>query len=322
MLKIWTEQQEHNERVQGIVCQSSQEWVVTFILGLISECDELLRAMQWKQHRKPYGTDLTRSDKRNIAEELADVTKYVLCLWQQFGFDLADFLSFVDAKGELVAQLLRQEFEEPPPGTPILITDLDGTIANFRQGFIQWALDHDWLLGAPTVDHGTLQMDVELGVSYPQYHAWKRQFESSGGYYHLPAFADGISMIRAAQQLGAYIIAVTARPPDLKRVWYDTWWWLKKMEIQPNQLLFHDSERVLVLSQYIKEELAHPVLVLEDDPSLVTRIAPICPVVCRSASYNEFVRGMDNVIWTDNFDSVDILGLLGLEEILLIELEE
>jgi len=305
MDQLWDRQAAYNSQVKAI--KPNQDWLSIYVLGLLSECDELLNETQWKQHRKP-----TLSSRPvelvNVALELADITKYVISLWQQFGFSVNDMLHYTTTKSAIVEQRLKQEFENLQPGQPVLVVDLDGTVANFVAGIFKH-FSHQGLNEIKSWDKvSSLALDIELALSYVEYQTQRHIFEASGGYGVLPSFEDGVALMQRARLQGAYIVVVTARPKSFKRIWYDTWLWLEHWNIVPDQLLILDDyDRINWIQDYLN--LGHPVVLLEDNPSIVARIKGLCPVVVRAHGYNTNTEGLPNVIRTDNFGSVDLEAL-------------
>jgi NTP pyrophosphatase (non-canonical NTP hydrolase) len=302
---IWDGQLAYNDRVKELV--KEKDWVTNYVLGLHSETDELLREIDWKHHRKPDA--FPRSpNQENVAMELADITKYALCLWQHFNFSMEEMLYFVQVKNEIMAQRLNQEFLPPPEGVPVLITDLDGTLADFRTALVDNMKKLGCLPNARTDTRETMSIDTDLGITYPAYLENKRFFEEHGGYRNLPAYEDGLELVRQASEAGVYVVAVTARPTALKRVWYDTWMWLRENGLRPDQLLMGENERVLVVNKLAKRS-GCPVVLLEDDPVLAQRASSFCHVVLRAHPYNVGLEGKEWITRTKDFTSLSLQNL-------------
>jgi ligand-binding SRPBCC domain-containing protein len=266
-----------------------EDWAINFILGLVSESDELLRELHWRHHRR-VGADDRTINWDNVAQELADITKYVICLWQEFGFTPEQMMHYVQLKSEVMLQRLKQEFALAlPEGSQVLIYDLDGTLADFRLGLGQWLVQEGILPSETTDREKSLMMDVDLGIPYDVYWEAKRKFETQGGYRSLPEIPDGVSLVQAAQQAGIYTICTTARPTNLKRVWYDTWAWLADHHLKPDQLLLLEFDRVLAGTKL--EEGECQVCLLEDNPEIALRAAQRINVLLMPHRYNQHLLG-------------------------------
>ena len=128
--EVWEAQVRYNSAIRAEKPDETYEdWMEKYILGVQSELSEVLDELNWKIHRQ--GKPI---HKINLGRELADVTKYVLSLWEVSGFDESDMLTLVDAKTEEMFTIWRQETATLVQGKKIIIADIDVTIADFRKG--------------------------------------------------------------------------------------------------------------------------------------------------------------------------------------------
>jgi hypothetical protein len=300
---VWEKQRQYNFTVRREVI--GNDWLSTYVLGLISECDELLAEAQWKAHRSPTVRAATMFDTHNVALELSDVTKYIFTLWDWFGFTEEDMLQYVDLKTDMVERRFRMERSKPEPGQLVIVTDLDGSIANFVAGLAHY-LGID-IKDMPDAKFQTASMDIHLDMDYIKYNQQKKEFEAGGGYANLPPYEDGVQFIQdAIHDHDAYLAVVTARPRSIKGVWYDTVEWLDKHQLSPNKLIFGESERVLYLAETLR---TNPVILIDDDPIMISRAKNLCPVIVRPHSYNAGIAG--RTVWkTNNFTSLNLEELL------------
>ena len=118
----WEKQAEYNFTVQSRQSRTEAEWMQVFILGITSELGELLEEMAWKLHR-PRGSSIFGP---NVMFELADITKYVISMWQVAGADANTMLDFLGQKNEILRHRWQQEFTDPVENKTILLLDLDG----------------------------------------------------------------------------------------------------------------------------------------------------------------------------------------------------
>lgn len=273
--QIWTEQQEFNRMVKSFQTEVD-DWVGTYLLGMLGSSKEVLQAIGWKKHERHQ----PKINRENLASELADVTKYLLCVWQEFGFTEMEMLEALQSRSEVVRTLfMRQIFA--PDCERIIVTDLDGTAADFRAGFAQWMKMEDHVR--------TLAVDVDLGIPYDRYAMLKDEFESTGGYAHLPVYSDWQWLVQEEKRKGAAIFVATARPTDhFRRIASDTKQWLDEQKIQPDTLLFGRDERIVSLLEMATH---NEVLLLEDDPGLAMRAANAGIFVwLRAQPYNTGVK--------------------------------
>lgn len=305
--EIWDSQRRYNEVVKS---KNSVEtdWVSNYILGMYSEGDELLRELHTKHHRDPFDKVEHFDNLENIAMELADITKYALCLWQHFGFSVYDMISYVQIKGEVMDQLHAQEFTSPNPNSLIIVTDLDGTVADFRGSFYKYLVENQVIPAARTDLKSTYYIDEDLGIAYPRYSKWKDKFEREGGYRNLEEYPDAVEFLQECRrEYDTYLVVVTARPKEIKRVWYDTWNWLVARNIKPDKLILGGANRIMMLDRYIRD--GHRVILLEDDPHNAARAGTVGKVVVRDHRYNEEIYG-SNIVRCSDFSTLNIEDLI------------
>lgn len=273
LLELWLQQAAYNERVRAVQPEE-KDWSSIYLLGAVGEIDEILEVSNWKRHRR-HGKPVVRE---NLADELADLTKYVLSLWQYYEFAPLEMLQALQRKGEQLDARLRGEFF-PPTGQRVLVTDLDGTVADFRRGFQEW-----W---GQTDTVSTLHLDLDNAMPFATYEGIKDEFEAGGGYARLPAYPDAVELLRAEQRAGAEIMVTTARPADrFRRVWQDTADWLRERGIRPYTMLFGRDERIVELLRLAQGK--NQLLLLEDDATLALRAAHSgIPVYLRDQPYNQ-----------------------------------
>jgi 5'(3')-deoxyribonucleotidase len=241
------------------------EWTKTYLLGMMTEFDSVLREINWKKHRKSF----VNTDRTNMAYELADLTKYVLSLWELWGFTEEDIIEYVMLKSRSLELKSAQELERIPDGVPVVITDIDGTLGDWRSTFIEWLHSKGIknIIEDPVL---SMNVDLDLSMLYTGYSDLKEEFESSGKYRDIEVYPDAPEILRKLQEyFNAYIITVTARPSEqYKRIWMDTWIWLEKNNIPTNQLRIGSESRIVLAHELGK---THPVIMFDDNPSLLLR---------------------------------------------------
>lgn len=297
--EVWDKQQSYNTLVMAKNHKTSSEWMINYILGASSELSELLQQTNWRNN-------FTRTVDEfgpNVAEELADITKYVFSLWQLMGFTSLDMLQAMDLKGEILNQLMYQETRALLERRRIIMLDLDGVIADFRQGFMEWVSSSKWseILTIKEEEIG-LHMDINHGWDYRSYNQAKIEFERDGGYSFLPSITSIKMALNTLNRIGYYTIVYTARPfTTYKRIWGDTWTWLKDHNIIVNELHFGYEERVVAASRLAENNY---VMALEDDPTLINRYAGCnIPVFVYPQPYNVSLFANNKLITFLNPDS-------------------
>lgn len=282
--EIFKQQKRYNDKIRSADDRPVDEWTETYLLGLISEIDDILDSLNWKRHRQ---NEPPVVDVYNLGNDLADLTKYILSLWELWEYSADDVLQFVQTKSEILEELYRQEFDEIPTDRLVVITDLDGTLGDWRKTFIQWAYTMHGI--TPNEDGSTtLQIDSDLAMRYDEYYKLKEDFESTGQYKNILLYSDAREFLRwLKEEFNAYIIAHTARPwQQYYRIWGDTWNWICENGLPVDQLRIGSESRILLASSIGGEN----VLMLEDDPGLMLRAAHSeIRVIAREHPYNNGV---------------------------------
>jgi NTP pyrophosphatase (non-canonical NTP hydrolase) len=298
---LWERQKKYNAVIRTEQEEWDAEfWTQTYLLGIVSEVDEVLRDIKWKRHRKQEGRPI---DKVNLGFELADLTKYIISLWEVWGFSSEDMIDFCTEKSEILESALTQEFGKPPVGRNIVIADLDGTVADWRSSFIRWVKEK-----GNTIDPGmatSMMLDVDMSISYVDYYFMKNRFEGEGGYRNITPYIDAISVIINLQKnYNIYLIVSTARPVNVfHRIWMDTWVWLRVNGIVPDLLRLEKESRVLLAS---KLQETNKVILLDDDPETILRAANSgIKVYGRRQPYNANINHK-NITMVDKYTDVPI----------------
>lgn len=264
-------------------------WTQTYLLGTMSEMDEVLREINWKVHRQMQSPPIVE----NIGWELADMFKYVISIAELWGFTPEQFLQFVANKTKMLAlQRDMDEFLTSVEGENIITADLDGTLADWRKSFHIWFQTRQTKGQLMETDPlNTLSYDVDAAVAYPDYLQRKLEFEETGGYASLLPFKDAIASVKNAQEKGAKLVVYTARPQSqLKRVWWDTYTWLLDQGIVPDALKIGAEARILG-AYALSRKKKNQVVMLEDNPGLALRAANAgMTVYLRNMPYNRDIE--------------------------------
>ena len=266
--KLWEQQKQYNLKIRQFDNPDNLEyWTKQYLLGVVSEVDEVLQEINWKIHRRGHSTD-----RVNLARELADVTKYVWCLWELHGFSSDDMLDYVQSKSNELEHMYKQDFVPSiPPGSNVIISDIDGTIGDWRAAFIAWYCD---LKKIPLLldKSSSLAIEVDLGIDYLEYRDLKEKFESEGGYNYMTPYPDVAEYLNRQVAAGTKIVYFTSRPAKrYGRIWMDTKNWLGENHFPEGQLYIGSEERV-GFARTLQAQGCN-VTMLEDDPTLALRAA-------------------------------------------------
>ena len=286
MRALYGQQQVFNHLIRDNIIKTDLEWQLTYVQGLQQEIAELLEHIDWN----PRWKDDSRNDQTSIALELADITKYLLCLWQAFGFQYDEMLRWIEQKSDIVEFRATQRFRYPPENQNVLFVDLDGTIADWRRGFLEWMMtEPTGFLNCHSKDSlKSLSMDMDFDWTYSDYKRLKDDFEWQGGYANLPPFQDAIELLQTWQNsfVQPYVVVCTARPVDIARVYYDTFSWLDTYQLTAHEIHMVGDERVQLAMEM--KDRGNTVIMLEDNPHLAMRAAVNnLHVVMRAFPYNK-----------------------------------
>jgi hypothetical protein len=290
-------QKSFNDKIRGENYDRT-EWSEIYLLGMVTEVDDFLKEISWKKHRASKNIN---PDRTNIALELADLTKYVMSLWELWGFTDDDILDYVALKSRCIELESNQEKSVIPSDRPIVICDIDGTLGDWRKTFLEW-IESKGIHPASVDFSKSLIIDADLSMTYKDYYDLKEEFESTGQYRNIQIYEDSFdTLYRLRSDYNAYIILETARPSDkYSRIWMDTWIWIEKNHLPVDKLIMGSESRILLAHELSAKT---EVILLEDDPGLIMRGANSgITVFARGHSYN---RGLSGGISGGNIRIVD-----------------
>lgn len=275
---IWKQQFDYNERVKRRQQRSPAEWMEVYILGLMSECGQLLEAMRWKKHRlqsiEEFGP--------NVPDELADITKYVISMWQLIGYKPEEMLEQLYRKGMLLDSIFTQEFETDL-NTNVVIFDIDNVLADTQTALAKFfeLENFDW-------DRLRSSIHLDLAISQPfdSYRLLKNRFEQGGGYADLNPMYDLVELFQELHEQGFSIVCYTARPvTNFKRIREDTFNWFWQHGVKPDLIRFGREDRISWAAQLIRR--GHNVILVDDDPNIAIRAGiNQVPIIVPDRTYN------------------------------------
>jgi hypothetical protein len=285
LAKIWKQQKGYNEKIFRLEHSTDKHhWSNQYLLGITAQIAEVLHEIKWKKHRDE---DRKRIVPLNILEEVADIMKYSISLAQVWGFSEVDVLDAMYEKGEMLDFKFEMEFNKTTlKGRDILITDVDGTLANMKQSFDRWL-----------ESNGKTEI-----TTYPEYYTLKEAFEETGQYRTMIPYADTYSALQRMSNDGWYIIVVTARPVSIyKRIFKDTFYWLELNHLPFDELHMLDADRLLLASELSKD---NNVVLWEDDPDILLRASNLgIKVFARGNERNKHTT-LPNVQIVDSYYNV------------------
>jgi len=201
------------------------------ILGMQEEVAELQRRLLDRYHLPK--TDRT-TNVLTVAEEGADVFKYVVALLALHGVDAETFGEAFVRKTRVVNQRWAWQSMALGPGLRVLLCDLDGVVADWEKGFRGFAE----LRGRP----------IPMGkLNDPELEPLKDEFDGGGGFVGLEPMPGAIEALAEVRRSGVQVIIVTSRPYERhRRVYADTIEWCRRHRLTIDQVFFErDKARVI-----------------------------------------------------------------------------
>jgi hypothetical protein len=163
---------------------------------------------------------------------------------------------------------------ERTPGTvlrPVVALDIDGTLGNWHDDFLQFAWK--WLYGVKKMapEHwymydGT-SLNVHMGVTKEQYRAVKLAYRQSGLKRDMHMFHGADELVRRVRNAGAEVWVCTTRPYlRLDNIDPDTREWLERNNLRVDGVIFGEHKYVDLCGLVDRERI---VGVLDDLPEMV-----------------------------------------------------
>jgi len=147
---------------------------------------------------------------------------------------------------------------------PVVLVDIDGTIANYHDHLTTFATDY-WDIESPDYRwNGDGNFEDYLGLTQGQYREAKLAFRQGGMKRTMPAFEMGDWFVHTLNELPLEVWFTTTRPwQRLDNVDPDTRFWLDHNGFQYHRLLFDDNKYERVCQIIDPERI---LLVVDDLP--------------------------------------------------------
>ncbi len=202
-----------------------------YLLSLHSELTEVLNNIPWKKHRF-----IGRSNRDALLEEMVDVQKFLWGLMMIWEVNPSELAHAFNRKSDIVEQRFQQDHVLPSQvaNKDIVIVDIDGVVADWKNGFDLWVERHH-----PDLENGEWDKHVDPGLR----ERLKNEMHGSGGMLHLQCL-PGTAGIKLLQEKGYEIIWLTARPINSHpRLVGDTIEWLKKNNFPTDYIFYSDLNK-------------------------------------------------------------------------------
>lgn len=302
--RIWKKQLDFHENFIKSDSTSEQKQAHTkeLILHLISECDEVLREINWKMHRSK---EISNINRKRLTEEIVDVIKYGFSLAQTWGVTASEFKSEFYRKSEVVEQRYKQEMLlNLIQDKEVICVDIDGVLGKYPEAFIKFISERTGvdLSSFNFNKYNLYDMLADLipgGIDKMK--ELKHEFRDSGKECYLPVFEDGAKALRQFKASGATIVLLTARPyKQYPRFFADTIDWLKTNNIPYDAIMWdeHKEERII-------KEFPLTKFLVEDNTDNANKVADKgYKVYLLNRSYNKEYTTRNSVIRVNDWSEI------------------
>lgn len=261
--KIWEKQLKFNEiaipNFKNLDDKSRQELTKQFVLYINAEIIELLNSVNWKPHR----SSSKKINKQNILEELVDIQKFLLGLFQIWGISPEEFVDVFYRKSEVVEQRYKQEkMLDLVNENNVVAIDLDGVLVDYPKCWL------DFLSSATGYRFDNLYIAKEK-IDPEDYIVLKDDYRNSGIKATLPIVEGALEMVKELKKRGFSIVILSKRPyKQYSRIFSDTLNWLNTREVPYDAIIFDPEKHLRILDEFPKLKF-----MIEDDRNVANEIA-------------------------------------------------
>ena len=210
-----------------------------YCLATHREISEALDTVPWKIHRKEHKPEV----RSNTLEELTDVFKYLMTLFQLHGFTPEEIETAYYRKSAVVEQRHLQEMvRNLQEESRIAAVDIDGVLADYPRSFVEY-VNHE--LGTQYTVDSVVSYDVytSLGLSVEIGMYLKDRYRETGQKRFIPVLPGAREFLQRLQAEGYTIVLITARPYEqYSRIYADTLEWLARNDLEYDFLIFHEKK--------------------------------------------------------------------------------
>lgn len=250
--ELWDIQQKFTEKfwaTKGGMPDINNEKIMTdvtkdYALHLLAEVTEVVQELSFRMHRASKGP----VDRSNLAEELIDCQKFLLGMFQIWGFTFDQYAEEFKRKSTVVDQRFTQEQTLPSLGNhPCCLVDLDGVLTDYPRCFYEWAIDTTYK------DHSLTEfIRLYKSMNLLQRDGLKTKYRQSGVKANLPLVPGAkelLNLIRKNSLLK--IILITNRPyAEFYRLYPDTLAFLAKHELPFDGIIWSRDKGIDALKNF------------------------------------------------------------------------
>jgi hypothetical protein len=290
---LWREQEEFNryawqDREMDLGEDALRdEQTRAFVLGMISELDELMRCTIWdparRPHRRPNEGAEYKPNRAQVKSELADLLKYLISLCIAWKISPGEAVEAFWNKSMVCRQRMSEEMvDRISIHDRIAIVDIDSVLCDYRAGFLQWIINYagvpeqtvvraEQMLYNPQGSDDYWVSHISLRMDLLAYENLKHQFRTGPYKRNLPSYPDAEPFTRRLRDSGRTIVLLTSRPIDkYPNIYAETLLWLKQTRMQFKALWWSNNKFERVSWTTFTEQVD---MVVDDDLSHLEKFA-------------------------------------------------
>jgi len=241
-------------------------------LGMFEEAAELMRVAT---HFKAHVLRSRPVEQVNLADEAADVLKYLIAIAQLYGVDSDGLYDSFMRKSAVVDDRARGERLALETSTRLVVIDVDNCLADLSE----WQDKLNSAQGGAPMNDRTIALLESL----------KEDFYRGGQFRELPPIRGASEATQAIRDLGFKIVLMTARPyAQYKNLYADTMFWLREHGMAYDLILFGKDKAELIYEHIFP---ARPTFFVEDRVKHCLEVASIgVPVLLLDWPYNRELK--------------------------------
>lgn len=173
-------------------------------------------------------------DQTNLTFTSVDVLRYIMSIlnvWDVNSSDVEDAFKIKDAQLRVDLETSRKQWQNQP----VVIVDIDDVLAEFRETFAAFLVERFGIHADPESKQYYFVEEVQQDGFNPE--AVFKAFVDEGMFRNLPIVPGAVEFLQSLKKQGYWIQLLTARPKENKKIFYDTFYWLKE-----NGIVFDDVD--------------------------------------------------------------------------------
>lgn len=244
-------------------------------------------------------------DQTNLTFTSVDVLRYIMSIlnvWDVNSSDVEDAFKIKDAQLSVALDMSRNEWQNQP----VVIVDIDDVLAEFRGTFANFLTERFGIQANPESKQYYFVEEVQQDGFNPE--AVFKAFVDEGMFRNLPVVPGAVDFLKGLKRKGYWIQLLTARPKENKKIFYDTFYWLRE-----NGIIFDDVDfspekfRWCAASKYYDKGGIYQAI--DDSPKHAIEYAKHgISVKVPIKSYNTDITDSENIEhYTDLYELMEIL---------------